>query len=162
LRFSSRPEPSRPCCPPALKPGIKLLTALEEIRGAFSDRAWYCSDGEEMLLEKRHHRRYLVPGHAVAQTAAEKTSSDKFTGEIVSVGGGGLLMLTDVSPPAGADLEVRFTIQGYRSEITAQMRVVRTDQGFIGTIFLEEPPGLAELLLWLESEFVMGFTGSKS
>lgn len=95
--------------------------------------------------EKRQHKRYNVKGQA-----AFLTPSGPSSGEVVSVSGGGLLMLSKNSLPGGSDVEVRFTVQGYGGEIHCKARVAHSHVGMLGILFLEEPPGLPELLLSLE------------
>lgn len=103
-----------------------------------------------MIIERRLHKRYIVTGRAELQMPTGKT-----VGEIVSVGGGGLLMLCNTANSLGTNAEVSFTVQGHPGQLRALARVVRTEEGVLGVNFLEEPEGLQDLLLSLETEFVL-------
>lgn len=73
-----------------------------------------------MAPEKRHYKRYIVTGEVVFRTASEEA-----TGELVNVGMGGILILSDFSPPCGTNLTLRFVIHGYLGMYEAKGKVVR-------------------------------------
>lgn len=107
--------------------------------------------------ERRLHRRYMVRGQAVLRTLPG-SSSEKVdeVDEIVNVGGGGLVVLSETPPRAGTELEIHFTIRGYQSEIRAKGRVIRTEIGLAAISFLEPPAGIQELVNWLEAALIAG------
>ena len=100
-----------------------------------------------MAPEKRHYKRYIVTGEVVLLTASEE-----FTGELVNVGMGGVLIFTNFSPPCGTNLTLRFVIHGYPTRCEAKGKVVRLQQGMLAVLFSEEALGLKKLLLSLHEE----------
>ena len=106
-----------------------------------------------MIIEKREHKRYIVSGRVEFATPRGMAS-----GEVVSVSRGGMLMLTKATSPIGTDQEVVLSVQGHSAKVWA--RVVRAESGVLGMAFLEEPEGLQDLLLSLETAFVMNLIGA--
>lgn len=102
-----------------------------------------------VTTDRRQHRRYLVTGKAVLNTP-----SGEIAGELVDVGPGGLLLLSNATPPLGEPVEVRFTMEDYPLEVRAEGRVVHTDVAVVGIAFQEESESLEEVLLWLEAGFI--------
>ena len=103
-----------------------------------------------VTTERRQHRRYLVEGKSTSCTSA-----GQFTAELVDVGDGGALLLSrSTSVTVGEPIEARFAIAGYPMEVQAKGRVARADTHVIGIAFTEPPPGLDELILWLEAGFL--------
>ena len=102
-----------------------------------------------VTTERRQHKRYLVNGKAVIRTAV-----GSFSGELVDVGAGGLLLFSRAAVCVGEPLETRFAIEGYPVEMKAKGRVARTEPGVVGIAFAETPPDLEEALLWLEAMFL--------
>jgi hypothetical protein len=104
--------------------------------------------------ERRRHKRYLVKGLARLRNPSGKSPEGVL--EVFDVSGGGILLLTNHLLPLETVLDIRFTIQGYNTEMEAKGRVVRTGAGVLGLSFLEEPPGMDALLGWLEAEMIAG------
>ena len=103
-----------------------------------------------VTTDRRQHRRYLIEGKAIV-----RTSSGQFSGEVVDVGNGGVLLLSrTASVTVGEPIEVRFAIAGWPVEIQAAGRVARTDSNAVGIAFAETPAELEEALLWLEASFL--------
>ncbi|MGH9785507.1 MAG: PilZ domain-containing protein [Terriglobia bacterium] len=103
-----------------------------------------------VTTEQRQHRRYLIEGKAIARTA-----SGQFRGEVVDVGGGGILLLCrSAKVTVGEPIEVRFAIAGWPVEIQGAGRVARIDSNAIGIAFAETPAELEEAILWLEASFL--------
>ena len=102
-----------------------------------------------VTTERRQHKRYLVNGKAVIRTAA-----GSFSGELVDVGAGGVLLFSRAPVSVGEPLETRFAVEGYPVEMKAKGRVARTEPGVVGIAFAETPPDLEEALLWLEAMFL--------
>ena len=98
-----------------------------------------------MAPEKRHYKRYIVTGEVAFRTASEGT-----TGKLVNVGMGGILILSDFSPPCGTNLTLLFVIHGYPGMYEAEGKAVRIQQGVLAVMFSEEPLGLKKLLLSLD------------
>ena len=101
-----------------------------------------------MIIERREHKRNIVSGKA-----GFATPQGTVAGEVVSLSRGGMLILCKGTLAIGTDREISFTVEGHC--VTAQVRVVRVEAGVLGLAFLEEPEGLEEMLLWLETAFVM-------
>ena len=100
--------------------------------------------------ERRQHRRHLVEGKAIV-----KTSSGKFSAQMVDLGRGGVLVLAAANPViVGEEVRVRFALTGYPLEIEASGKVVRTEEHAIGVAFTEVPVDLDEAILWLEAGFL--------
>ena len=101
------------------------------------------------VLKKRAHKRYIVSGAAEIEL-----DGCKILGRVVSVGAGGLLVYCDLTPPLGAKIAIEFSVNGFDEgrPIIARGMVVWTQPGRVGVEFLEDPPGLIVLLLWLERE----------
>ncbi|MBI3895842.1 MAG: PilZ domain-containing protein [Acidobacteria bacterium] len=108
--------------------------------------------------DRRRHKRFLVKGQAVLRTPAG-VSGDKVdeVDEVINVSAGGLLVLSKIPPRVGTDVETRFAIQGYNTEIHARGRIIRTEIGLAGISFLEEPEGLQALMAWLEAGLIADF-----
>ena len=103
-----------------------------------------------VTTERRQHRRFLIEGKAVI-----RASSGQFRGELVDVGGGGILLLSrNASLTVGEPVEVRFAIAGWPVEIQGAGRVARTDSNAVGIAFAETPAELEEAILWLEASFL--------
>ncbi len=103
-----------------------------------------------VTTERRQYRRYVVEGKAVIST-----SSGQYAAELVDVGKGGVLLLTQKDAvTVGEPVEVRFTIADYPVEVLASGRVARTDTHAIGIVFAEVPAELDEAVLWLEAGFM--------
>ena len=103
-----------------------------------------------VTTERRQHRRHLVEGKAVISAP-----TGRFAAELVDVGKGGVLVLTQRDAVAvGEPVDFRFTIAGYPVEVLAKGRVARTDTHAVGIAFAEVPAELDEALLWLEAGFM--------
>ncbi len=103
-----------------------------------------------MFREPRAHKRYIVSG--VAQL---ETGGSRFPGQVITLGGGGMLVRSEATPPpTGTPVGVDFSVSGFAMEppLQASSTVVWTQPGKIGLKFLEAPPGLSTLLSWLERE----------
>ena len=95
--------------------------------------------------DKRQHKRFPVKGHA-----SVLLPSEEFSAEVLDIGAGGIRILNTVAVPIGTEIELRFTIEGYNTEIQAKGRVASCGGGVIGIQFPREPEGLNDLLLSLE------------
>lgn len=103
----------------------------------------------DSAMKQRAHKRYIVSG-----TAEIELNGQKYLGRVVSIGAGGLLVYTRSTPPLEAEIGVEFSLPGFDEgrPIIARGRVVWTQPGKLGVEFVEDPPGLLVLLLWLEKE----------
>ena len=104
-----------------------------------------------VTTERRQHRRYLVEGKAVIISPLGRAPA-----EVVNVGRGGLLAFCKAPLSVDDPLEVRFEVQGYPLVIRCNAHVVRKEPGVVGIRFDAEPPGIEEVILWLETEFLAG------
>lgn len=101
--------------------------------------------------DRRQHRRFLVNGVASLQSGSVTCQA-----EMLNIGAGGLLLLTDAALPVGMPVEARFMIQNYPLEAHVFGQVAHSTPGTLGIAFAEEPEGLEEILLWLEAGFMAG------
>ncbi|MBI4463348.1 MAG: hypothetical protein HY647_01470 [Acidobacteria bacterium] len=96
---------------------------------------------------RRRNRRYIVRGEAAFLLAAENAVA-----ELVNIGPGGMLFRNHVFPPMGTNLTIQFAVCGYPAELRAHGQVVGGNSEVVALRFGGEPPGLNELLEWLEGE----------
>ena len=102
--------------------------------------------------ERRHHKRFLVEGRAKFRIPPEDFTEE--SAEVVNVGGGGILVLSSAPPPIGSAVEVMFTIDGYRGELSAKGRVARHAPGVLAIEFSESRGDMEDLVGWLEAGLV--------
>ncbi len=98
-----------------------------------------------MTTDRRRCKRYLVRGAAKFLRAPVE-----FAGELLNIGKEGSLIRSDAQLPPGANLTLRFTIEGYPEVLEAKGGVVHTRQGMLGFMFLQEPAEVERLMSWLE------------
>jgi len=108
--------------------------------------------------ERRRNKRFIVKGQARLRLPSGSSPDEVL--EVVDLSGGGMLVFGNVSLPVGMILDIRFTVQGYLTELQAKGRIVRTDRGVLGFSFTEDPPGMAALLAWLEAGVIGGMLGA--
>jgi hypothetical protein len=96
----------------------------------------------------RAHRRFIIAG-----TAHLAAGEANIPGQLVTLGGGGMLVRTDVTPSSGSQVGIGFSVPGFpgNSPLKAVGTVVWTQPGKVGVKFNDIPPGLSSLLQWLES-----------
>lgn len=101
-----------------------------------------------MYFGKRAHKRYIVSGVAQLDTGGSTVPS-----QLVSLGGGGMMVRSEIDLPKETLIGVDFSVTGFPADpVAAKSAVVWTQPGKIGLKFLQEPPGLPPLLGWLERE----------
>ena len=78
----------------------------------------------------------------------------KIAGKVVNLSARGMLVQSEMTPPVGAEIDIEFSVSGPTGEFAASVRgvVAWIQPGRVGIQFLEGPPGLTELLEWLERE----------
>ena len=98
--------------------------------------------------KRRAHKRFIVAGSA--RLATDETS---ITGELVTLGGGGMLVRSDATPSRGSQIGVEFSVPGFTGDSPLQGAgtVVWTRPGKIGVRFDDVPRGFNSLLQWLEN-----------
>lgn len=101
--------------------------------------------------DRRQHRRFLVNGIASLQSG-----STILQAELLNVGAGGLLVLTEAALPDGVAVQARFLINNYPLEVVVNGFVAHSTESTMGIAFSEEPDGLDEIILWLEAGFMAG------
>ena len=99
--------------------------------------------------DRRQHKRFLVHG-----VASLETNGADMACELLNVGAGGLLVLSDAGLPAGMPIRARFIVKDYPLEVVVRGTVAHSTEATVGIMFAEEPEGLDEILLWLEAGFM--------
>jgi len=97
--------------------------------------------------ERRRYKRYSVTGQAEWWTDSTKTPT-----ELLDVGNGGVLLRSQVTLAQGTQFGLRFTVDGYPEKFETRGRVVRTQMDIVAVMFLEEPVGLRQMLIWLDEQ----------
>jgi hypothetical protein len=107
------------------------------------------STGAEPLRpeERRRSRRYRVQGTVCAEGPGGNVS-----GELLDIGSGGVLLKAAEAPPAGAELQLEFIVNGRPELYRAPGRVVRVQVDVVAIMFLRRIPELEPLLMSLEEE----------
>ena len=98
-----------------------------------------------MAIDRRRYNRYPAGGHALFWT-----SSIAATGDLLNVGRGGILFHSPAELPHAGKIKVCFTLPGYPRVFEIQGKVVHVQRDIQAFMFLEKPPGLKNLLRWLE------------
>ena len=100
-------------------------------------------------VERRAHKRFIVAGRAKLETAGRVIS-----GEVVTISAGGMLVRSQTQAPVGTEvaIDLAVSVNGGQFLLAARGTVVWTQPGEVGVKFLQEPPGLKQLLIWLETE----------
>jgi hypothetical protein len=97
--------------------------------------------------ERRRGRRYIVKGEVRILSGAEEVP-----GALVNLGQLGMLVRSEVIPPVGTAVTVRFGVSGYPAAFQTEGYAVGSNGDLMAIKFSEEPRGSRELLLWLERE----------
>ena len=131
-----------------------MLSIASKIEESVSDRARLGLHGEVTNFsnppaEKRAHKRFIVSGRTKLETA-----SGPISGEVVTIGAGGLLVRIQTQAPVGTEvaIDLAVSVSGGQFLLAGQGRVVWSRAGEMGIKFLDDSPGLSRLLIWLERE----------
>ena len=97
----------------------------------------------------RAHKRFIVPGRAMLETAGSVIS-----GEIVSISAGGMRVkgATDLRCETESAIDFSVSVGGGQFLMVGQGTVVWIRPGEVGIRFLQDPLGIRGLLDWLERE----------
>jgi hypothetical protein len=99
--------------------------------------------------EQRAHKRFIVSGRAMLETAGRFIS-----GEVVTVSAGGMFVKSATDLPCDIEGAIDFSVSvgGGQFLVVGPGTVVWTRPGEVGIKFLQEPLGIRGLLAWLERE----------
>jgi hypothetical protein len=99
-----------------------------------------------ITTDRRREIRHLVSGPVTLFSNAREIN-----GELVTVSSGGLMALCVSSFELGSVLNARFSIEGFPEEVLIHGRVAHSVPGLLGIDFIESPPLLDEIALWLDA-----------
>ena len=97
------------------------------------------------IIERRRYKRYPAVGHAEFWTESAKTTCD-----LLDVAKGGIILRSEVQVLQAKEVTVRFQVQDYPEAFEVRGMMVRVQQDSLAIMFLAVPPGIDELLQWLE------------
>ncbi len=98
-----------------------------------------------MTIERHRYKRHPAVGHAEFWT-----ESTKATGDLLDIAKGGIILRSEIQISQAKEVTVRFQVQDYPEAFEVSGMVVRVQQDSLAIMFLAVPPGIDELLQWLE------------
>ena len=98
---------------------------------------------------RRASLRYIISGQVMFHTGSPDSS-----GELVNIGQHGMLVRTHVQVAQGTEFPIGVTVEGYPAPLLVKGQVVGASQNLLAVKFLQESPGIIQLLGWLSQENV--------